>query len=227
MSDQEFDLTPQIERNMNPFKIIHVYNKTKIYHLTRQVLLDSIITQNTYCFFYHILTKEPNEFNKLYDSFACLIERNMSEADLYVNLHEEAFDHIVNYIQTSKIDGQKIYADNWKKIDEIIDLATILGMSKLVSMLRSLHPTEEEIQEKIRTIKIGTDVLLKFCNQYYLNFSNIDISCLNSAIQECIDRNSHFIEDNIIKPNMYKNDKINISPITEFTTNLLVKTWFR
>ncbi|AVL94898.1 hypothetical protein ma512 [Moumouvirus australiensis] len=227
MSDQEFDLTPQIERNMNPFKIIHVYNKTKIYHLTRQVLLDSMITQNTYCFFYHILTKEPHEFNKLYDSFACLIERSMSEADLYVNLNEEAFDHIVNYIQTSKIDGKKIYADNWKKVEEIIDLATILGMSKLISMLRLLHPTEEETQEKIKTIKIGLDVLLKLCNQYYLNLSDIDISCLNTAIQECIDRNTNFIEDNIIKPYMYKNDKINISPITEFTTNLLVKSWFK
>ncbi|AZL89272.1 hypothetical protein QKC54_gp0560 [Megavirus baoshan] len=220
MTDTEFNLTSQMEEIVNSFKIIHVYNKTKVYHLTRQVLLDSMITQNTYCFFCHILTKEIFEFNKSYNSFAWLIERSIDEADLYVNLNLEAFDHIVNYIQTSQIDGRKIYAENWRKIDEIIDLATLLGMSNLVYELRSLHPSQTEIKEKIKMAKAGIDITLGLCSH---NYPNLDLSCLSPAIKEFIDKNSEYIENNIIKPNMYKENTINIGPLTEFVSNIVVK----
>ena len=139
-SEEHFDLTPQIEP-VNTFKIVHLHNKSERYHLTRQVLLDSALTQNTYCFFYHILTKNLDEYNEMYGSFACLIARSGIEADLYLNVHLDALEHIVQYIQTGKLDSEDIYINNWKIIDEIIDLATMFGMPTLVSTMRNLHPS--------------------------------------------------------------------------------------
>lgn len=141
MSDMidEFDLTPNIGEPMNSFKVVHLANQTANYHLTRQVLLDSMLTQDTYCFFYHILTKPVDEFNDLYGSFACLIPRSDIEADLYLNVDNDALRHIVKYIQTTKIDIDDICKKNTKTIDEIIDLATMFGMPHLVLILRNVH----------------------------------------------------------------------------------------
>ena len=164
--DEQFDLAPQIDEPMNAFKVVHLYNKSDSYHLTRQVLLDSILTQNTYCFFYHILAKNSEEFNQMYGSFACLIERGIIEADLYLNVDSQALDHIVKYIQTSKIDGELIYSQDWKTIDEIIDLSTMFGMPGLVTMLRGLHPTEETINNTISIIKYNMIVFLVLCKIY-------------------------------------------------------------
>lgn len=139
MANEQFDLIPQIDEPMNAFKIVHVYNKSKTYHLTRQVLLDSMLTQNTYCFFYHILARNIDDFNQIYGSFACLIDRTMIEADLYLNVDSKALDHITKYIQTTKIDSETIYTEDRATIDEIIDLSTMFGMPTLVTMLRNLH----------------------------------------------------------------------------------------
>lgn len=132
----EFDLAPNIDEPMNSFKIVHLANQTNCYHLTRQVLLDSMLTQDTYCFFYHILAKGVDEFNDDYGSFACLIPRSEIEADLYLNVDGDALQYIVKYIQTTKIDIAEISNKNSKIIDEIIDLATMFGMPHLVLILR-------------------------------------------------------------------------------------------
>lgn len=131
MSEENFDLSPQIGDPGNAFLLVHVHNRSTVYHMTRQTLLDSIITQDTYCFFYHIVAKSALEFNKMYGSFAYLMWKNTTEANLYLNVDSEALEHIIKYIQTGKIN----VSDN-KSIDEIIDLATMFGMSNLVAMLR-------------------------------------------------------------------------------------------
>ena len=91
----EFDLVLDVGEPMNLFKIIHLENQKNCYHLTRQVLLDSMLTQDTYCFFYHILAKGVDEFNDDYGSFACLIPRSDIEADLYLNVDPDALHYIV------------------------------------------------------------------------------------------------------------------------------------
>jgi hypothetical protein len=201
-TEEEFDLAPQIDEPMNSFKVVHLYNKSDIYHLTRQVLLDSTITQNTYCVFYHILTKNLEEFNEIYGSFACLIERNRFEADLYLNVDSKALGYIVRYIQTGKLDGKSIYVKEWKTIDEIIDLATMFGMPVLVSMMRSLHPSNEKIGEKLNNIKSVTESLLHLYKNQINN--EFDTEKNISVLNEFIDENREDIIEDYIKPNFYK-----------------------
>jgi len=131
------------------FRIVHLYNRSDTYHLTRQILLDSSLTQDTYSFFYHILAKSTKEFNEKYGSFAFIIARNQFEADLYLNVDPTALEHIVKYIQTGKINGPAIYSQDWKIVDEIIDLAIMFGIPNLVTIMRELQPTEEMINRKI------------------------------------------------------------------------------
>lgn len=138
MSDDQIDITQQIDEPMNTFKVIHLSNRTEKYHLMRQVLLDSLLIQNTYCFFCHILTLTADDFNEMYGSFAYLVGRNDIEADLYLNVDQDALDHIIKYLQTTKINHNKI-SKNPENISEIIDLATMFGMSNLVAILRSAH----------------------------------------------------------------------------------------
>lgn len=133
MSEENFDLTPQIDDPSNTFLLVHIHNRSTVYHMTRQTLLDSIITQDTYCFFYHIVAKSATEFNKMYGSFAYLVWKNTIEANLYLNVDSEALEHIIKYIQTGKIN---VNESKSKSIDDIIDLATMFGMSNLVAMLR-------------------------------------------------------------------------------------------
>ncbi len=143
MEDNEiFDLTPQIECPTNSFKIIHIHNRSETYHLTRQVLLDSMLTQNTYCFFYHILSKNVEEFNHIYGSFAFLISRSAIEADIYLNVHPDALNYIVTYIQTTKINIDEIFQKSVKIFDEIVELAIMFGMPLLVSTIRQIHQSE-------------------------------------------------------------------------------------
>lgn len=146
-NDEIFDLTPQIESPTNSFKVVHLHNRSDQYHLTRQVLLDSILTQNTYCFFYHILSKSIDEFNQMYGSFACIISRSTIEADLYLNVDIIALNHIIFYIQTTKIDGQQICTTSHKTVDEIIGLAIIFGMPLLVSTMRQIRPMTESTND--------------------------------------------------------------------------------
>ena len=144
------DLTENDDIPLNAFDIIHISNRSDIYHLTRQVLIDSVLTQDTYCFFYHILTKTVEEFNQTYGSFAYLVARDKYgkyEADLYLNVDPDALDHIINYIQTTKINITKIKEHNPDTIEEIIDLATMFGMPNLVSILRTMSCPEDEFRE--------------------------------------------------------------------------------
>lgn len=205
-NDDNFDLAPNMEEPINEFRIVHIYNKSNIYHLTRQVLLDSALTQDTYCFFYHILAKNIYEFNDIYGSFACLFSRTIYEADLYLNAESDALEHIIKYVQTGKIDGEKIYLHSWKLIDEIIDLASMFGMPNLVSLLRALHPSEEKIDSMINGIKIvGINIINYY--QYMVDheelwFNKTDyIEKFNNFIEE----NRESIIDLYIKNNIYYN----------------------
>ncbi|AEQ60506.1 hypothetical protein [Acanthamoeba polyphaga mimivirus] len=221
MSTENFDPTQHIEEPMNDLEIIHIHNKNNTYHLTKQILLDSMVPNNVHCFFYHILTKNSEEFNKIYGSYARLIVRNIEEADLYLNVDNDAFNHIINYIQTSKINGEKIYNENWKKIDDIIDLATILGMGNLVTTLRKLHPTEEEINRKIGIIK-STVRSSMFSLKYLFD---CDPTMYQDIIDDAINRNKDLIIERYIKPTMYVDNKVNseiMSVICSLCSNYLV-----
>ena len=79
-----------MEEQINFFKIVHIHNKSSRYHLTQQVLLDAIVKDSTYSFFYHILAKDVNDFNDFYGSFACIMARSEHEADLYLNVNNDA-----------------------------------------------------------------------------------------------------------------------------------------
>lgn len=248
--DEQFDLTPQIDEPMNAFKIIHLHNKSNTYHLTRQVLLDSVLTQNTYCFFYHILAKSVDEFNQIYGSFACLIERPMmefsvmsvisskvprstsslidktpylvTEADLYLNVDSKALDHIIKYIQTTKINGQLIYADDWKTIDEIIDLAIMFGMPTLVTMLRGLHPSEETINNAMTTIKLYMKSLLLLYQKHLKE--DCDINKHISIFADFFEENKQSIIDSYIKTNLYKNELLIKFLISSIDVNERIET---
>lgn len=150
-NEEQFDLTPQIDEPLNSFLVIHIHNKSTHYHLTRQVLLDSTITQNTYCFFYHILAKNVNDFNEMYGSFACIIPNAEIEADLYLNVNSDALEHIIQYIQIGKINDNV----NQNTIKEIIDLATMFGMPLLVSQMRSFLPSEDQINSRFDLFRNG------------------------------------------------------------------------
>jgi hypothetical protein len=205
-TEEQFDLAPKIDEPTNAFKIVHIYNKSNTYHLTRQVLLDSTLTQNTYCFFYHILAESMNEFNKSYGSFACLIARNNIEADLYLNVDSQALDYIIKYIQTGKINGEAIYAENWKTVDEIIDLAAMFGMPNLVSILRGLHPTEDKINQTIALIKQSFTMVL-YVYMHYIDVNDVNdtgkyVEIFNNFVEE----NKQSIIDIYIKGSMYNSN---------------------
>lgn len=221
--EEQFDLAPQIDEPLNTFRVVHLHNKSNIFHLTRQVLLDSVLTQNTYCFFYHILAKNSDEFNDIYGSFACLISRNQIEADLYLNVHSDAFMYIIEYIQTSKLNGKSIYSKNWKNIDEIIDLATMFGMPILVTSMRNLHPNEEKINEILETIRQN---VMFFWSYYKKNVGyEYDVDDFGDLINEFIEENKKEIIDKFIKPNVYEKSfaKIFLQLILSLLTLLLVK----
>lgn len=136
-SEEEFHLNPNVDQPINGFKIVHIYNMSDVFHLTRQVLLDTKLIQESDCFFYEILTRETDDFNDLYH-FSCLIARNYIEADLYLNVDREALNYIISYIQTNSIDIQVIYT-NSKLFSKIIDLSSMFVMPTLVSMLKNFY----------------------------------------------------------------------------------------
>lgn len=126
----QFELIPIIEEPCNTYKIVHIHNKNNTYHLTRQILINSIYTLDTYSLFYHILSKNIDDFNEEYGAFACLIHRSEIEADLYTNLDSDALDMIINYVQTNKL------SNTVSEKNTIIELASIFGLPKIVSVLR-------------------------------------------------------------------------------------------
>lgn len=165
-SDDNFNLTPHIDEPLNDYKVVHCHNKNKTYHLMRQVLLDSVISQNHQCFFYDILAINTDSFNKKYCSFACLIERSTFEADLYFNVHVNAFDLIIEYVQTGHLEEYD---------ESMIDLASMFGMPTLVSKLRliSEHPDFDNYQAK------------NFSGLFRMNIDRIDrkSNSINDIIQ--------------------------------------------
>ncbi len=207
--EEEFDLAPIIDEPMNSFKIVHIHNRSEIYHLTRQVLLDSTLTQNTNQIFYHTLTKSPDEFNTMYGSFACIIYRNNHESDLYLNVDSEALEHIIKYVQTSKLDGQAIYAKNWKTINEIIDLATMFGMPVLVSSMRLLHPSDEKIDNELQLLTEAVTGILRLYKYHVDEFFDIEESCI--FVDEFIKENKKEITDSYIRPAMHNNSLVSKS----------------
>ncbi|BCS83268.1 hypothetical protein QLL95_gp0855 [Cotonvirus japonicus] len=211
---ENFDLTPQIEEHKNSFNIVHIYNKTNVYHLTKQVLLESMVPHNMYCLFYHMLTKTELEFNNMYGSYAYFIVRNYHEADLYLNVDSDSLNHIINYIQTSNIDGKKIYFENWRKVDEIIDLATMLGMSSLVSKLRKLHPSDQYIENTLKNLK--QTIITSFTGFNILFKTDIKYENYNDIIEDLFNNNKQLLIDNYIKPGMYKNNPFNSSLVDAF-----------
>jgi hypothetical protein len=150
---EQFDLTSTIDNPLNSYHVVHIYNKNDCYHLTHQILIDTALTHNSFCFFYHILSKTTTEFNKMYSSFACIIPRNHLEADLYLNVNSEALGYVIHYIQKAQIDINTIRQKKCKTIDEIIDLSTIFSIPALVSIVRTLHLDSETIDSRIQIIK--------------------------------------------------------------------------
>lgn len=180
-----------MEEQINFFKIVHVNNKSKIYHITQQVLLNAIVKDSTYSLFYHILTKEVDDFNYFYGSFACLIVRNSYEADLYLNVNNKALKYIIEYVQTGQINSNAIYLKNCKLIDEIINLATIFGFPDIVSELRNVKPSPEYIDrrlEELKKLSLSFYLLIK-----YFNGSSIEYDNNTTKIQELID---NFFQEN-------------------------------
>ena len=205
-NDEIFDLTPHIGSATNLFKIIHLYNRSDTYHLTRQVLLDSMLRQNTYCFFYHILFKNIDEFNEMYGSFACLISRSAIEADLYLNVDSQALYHIICYIQTTKIDGDEIYLTNGKIVDEIIELAVIFGMPLLVSTMRQIQPTDSQIADHIVVFRSKIKLFIQNYFPWILGYLQIHDQ-IQIHIDNCIDDYINQNKDQIIKYTLKKNSK--------------------
>ena len=131
------DFTPEINITSNLFRVVHIYNQSNKIHLTRQILMDSSLTQDTCSFFYHILSMDIDEFNNRYGSFAYLTEKDMYEGKLYINVNHEALMYIINFIQTNKI----IQVRKSSLVNEIIDLAIIFGMPNLIEKIK--NPNEK------------------------------------------------------------------------------------
>jgi hypothetical protein len=222
---EQCDLDLQIDEPMNAFRIVHFHNRSDKYHLTRQVLLDSVLTQNTYCFFYHILTKNINEFNELYGSFAYLVPNdNIIEADLYLNVDPQALTHIIKYIQTGKINGRDIYETDWRIIDEIIDLATMFGMPNLVAMLRNLHPIDAEIDSTINYIKCCITYLIHLY-KHNLGEEYPDAEYLG-MLDIFLETNRDNIIDSYVKKNMFHFDSF-VNRLAPLFINIFVAPLFR
>lgn len=117
------------------YRVIHIYNRSDVYHITRQILQDCSFTQDSCCFFYHLLTKDTEDFNICYGSFAYLTLQSSDEAAVYLNVNCCALEHIVYYLQTGKIDMELVEVDE-KRFREILDLAIMFGMPRLVNQLR-------------------------------------------------------------------------------------------
>jgi len=128
---------------LNDFRIVHIHNRSDKYHLTRQTLLDSALTiptdesmtQNTYSFFYHILSKNMDDFNYTYGSFAYGTDK-VDSANIYINVNPIALGYIIDYIQTGNLNAFS------HDVNQVIDLATIFAMPDLVEKLRSRYQSD-------------------------------------------------------------------------------------
>jgi hypothetical protein len=159
-------------------KVVHIHNQSKTYHVINQILKTAHIVPiisieeicNNECdydqfradpvepilsesFFKHILTLNPNEFNRTYSHVGYLIEKSVNEADLYLNVDPDALDHIINYIHSKQIDPVEIYRTNHKTIDAVINLASAFGMHHLVSIMEKVIPTKAQLNSTVMFVK--------------------------------------------------------------------------
>jgi hypothetical protein len=175
-----------------PFEIVHVFNKSDKYHLTRKTLL-----REKECFFSDILTLSISEFNFMYGSFAFLIYKSQIEANLYLNVNSRALDHIIQYVQTGQINSQSIYQTNPKLIDDMIDLAITFTMTNFATTLRNLHPTESQINHCMEVIEYACSsippLLAKFVDSEYSR------DYYQSLIRNFLIENKEDIVDKFIK----------------------------
>ena len=133
MEHEHVKLALKIEEPCNDYAVIHLHNRTNIYHITRQILLDSALTQDSCCFFYHIVAKTMADFNNIYGSFACIISRNDIEADVYLNVDQPALEIIIAFISTGDLPTNLQDVDFVMAID---NLASMFGMAEMVHLVR-------------------------------------------------------------------------------------------
>ena len=133
-----------ISDSINYYNIVHIHNGNNVFHLTRQILLDSALVHDTCCFFYRIIDDAKSNFDEEYGSFACIMPRSRIEADVYLNVDHSALTSIINYIQT-----QTISLDNNDTVrDHVRELASMFGMPLLVQKCRSYDNDEVNIQNE-------------------------------------------------------------------------------
>lgn len=132
MSDTNYAAEVSEPDVQNAFGVIHIHNQSRTYHLTFRAIHDVKLLESNYNFFYHLIYNSIEVFNDTYESFAYLIYRNPAEQDLYLNVDISALHTIVHYIQTNKLPLSLTHAD----YNELLDLATIFNMTKLISQLR-------------------------------------------------------------------------------------------
>jgi hypothetical protein len=146
---QDFDLCPHYDPQNNTFGIVHLNNENYTCHLTSTLLQNSALREDNCCFFYQILALSVEEFNKKYSSFAFLSIKK-GEAYLYMNVAQNHFYNILVYLRSFDIKlrdftGNNHYCmskDEYDYYSNIMvgtmDLATLLGMPTLVSLVRDI-----------------------------------------------------------------------------------------
>lgn len=120
---------PITDTATNGYRVVHLHNRNDVYHIMRQTILDLVITDETYGFFYNILSLHEEEFNETYKSFAYLVPINMHEANLYLSVDAVSLSHVINFIQTGEL--EEVIEPN--RLTKMVDLATIFGLSHLTS----------------------------------------------------------------------------------------------
>lgn len=194
---------------LNPYRIVHIYNKSNIYHLTRQMLLDSSmqisLAQNTYSFFYHILSKGSDDFNDTYGSFAyidCPTKSTKSyHVDLYMNVDTTALDYIIEYIQKRTINKKISKMDD---INQLIDLATMFGMPDLVEQLRKKIPTETYVKDVENLFKgIIKLAIINICTNKRITYAE---ETIDTILNKFFNQNRELISTHIV--NLFNNRQI-------------------
>jgi hypothetical protein len=206
-----FELNLRVDRPRNTFRVVHVYNSSDVYHLMRQVLLDTSLldtslTQNSNCLFYHILVMDVDLFNKNYASFACLIPRDEMEADLYMNVHPEAFRHLIEYLHTGKICPENI---NIQTLEKLNDMASMFGMSKLVEFLQKYRLDDLKINHYFEIFRhFVTNILTLIKNRHY---PNLDLTYIWNMYETFVMEHRQEIVEQIIKPWHYMGTQFLVS----------------
>ena len=204
----------------NCFRVVHFHNKSQKYHLTKAILLDCVKKEEQ-CFFSNIFYYDIDEFNYAYNSFATLISRNDEiEADLYLNVHQEALNLIIEYVQNGEINDELVYAINFKTMNQVIDLATTLGMPNLVQRLTDLHQTNPKINAQITQIESGGLVLYSLLNQFFCIEKNLPIDQYSNLLHDFLEQNKQLITDHLMKSQFYANQNPLITEFLFFLCNL-------